>query len=361
MTLRRILESHGIEVKFENLVLTGADIASGVRVKINEKNLALALKIVESGDLASLSKEEMRLAGISGNVLIPVDFSPYSGLAAGVGLQLAAILRLDVVFMHTFATSYFGGNLAYSNVLDPGEMNVEANIAEMEADRDMQAESERLMKEFTDRIRRRQEAGELPDVKFTTTISEGIPEEVIQEYCRLTPPALVVMGTRGKNKKEEELVGSVTAEVLDSCRVPILAIPENFGKESIDDIKKVAYFCNLDQQDIISIDTLMRLFDFPQVEVTLIPVNERAGSRIREKVGSLCEYFTKNYPGARFSTAIFSEKEFREGFEDLVKDKGIEMLIVPNKKRNILSRLFNPGIAHKLLFERDMPMLALPV
>ena len=35
------------------------------------------------------------------------------------------------------------------------------------------------------------------------------------------------MGTRGKSQKDIDLIGSVTAEVIERSRVPVLAIPEN--------------------------------------------------------------------------------------------------------------------------------------
>ena len=86
-------------------------------------------------------------------------------------------------------------------------------------------------------------------------------------------------GYERKSRKEEDLVGSVTAEVMDSCRVPVFAFPENAELISLDAIKRVAYFCNLDQRDIISVDTLIgRLFEYPAIEMTVIPVNDRAGN-----------------------------------------------------------------------------------
>ena len=35
------------------------------------------------------------------------------------------------------------------------------------------------------------------------------------------------MGTRGKSQKDMDLIGSVTGEVIEVNRVPVLAIPEN--------------------------------------------------------------------------------------------------------------------------------------
>ena len=362
VTLRKILESHGSEVRFENLVISGAHIASGVRVKISETDLPLALKIIESGDLYAAAKAEMKMAGENGNILIPVDFSSYSMLACKVGFVLAERLSLHPVILHAYATPYFMGAMNYGEGIDGNlGQDVGVDFAEMQAGRDIRKEGERQMHELKKKIEQLQKEGTLPDIRFATMLNEGVPEEVILEYCRLTPPALVVMATRGKDKKEEDLVGSITAEVLDSCRVPVFAIPENCDFTSVDSFKRLAYFCNLDQHDILSVDTLMRMFGYPELDVALIPVNDRAGNKVRNKVDNLRDYFNKNYPTARFSSEVFSGKDFREDFERFVEKEGIELLIVPNKKKNVFSRLFNPGIPHKILFERDMPLLALPV
>jgi len=358
VALRKILETHGIEVRFENLVLTGVHIASGVRVKICEQDLPLALTLTESGDYFTWPSPALKVDGINGKVLIPVDFSAYSILACHVGFYLARRLNLHPVVMHAYATPYFMGAVDYGDATGSSDVD---EMAEMTADNDIRKESEKLMRDFRKKLKELQDKGEIPAVDFSVFLNEGIPEEMILEYCRLTPPALVVMATRGKDKKEEDLVGSVTAEVIDSCRVPVLAIPEDFSFSSFESLSRVAFFCNLDQHDMISMDTLMRMFDYPAVDMTLVPVNDRAGSRVGEKVDALRDYFSKNYPVARFSSRVFPARTFREEFEDYIKNDRPEMLIVPNKKKNIFSRLFNPGIPHKILFERDIPILALPV
>ncbi len=358
LALRTFLEAHAIAVRLENVDLGTSSVNSGVRVRIRKSDLPLALKLVESGDGESISRTVMKMTGVSGNLLIPVDFSQYSMLACRLAFQLARRLDLHPVLLHAFATPYFAGALPYSEDI-PGDFS--DNISSMEASADMRVEAEKMMRKFRVRVEDSIVKGDLPDVKFTSCVREGVPEDVILDYCRATPPALVVMATRGREKKEEELIGSVTAEVLDSCRVPVFTVPENCVFDSVESIVRLAYFCNLDQQDIISIDSLMRMFGYPDIRLTLIPVNPRAGSDIRKKVAALCDYLVSNYPTAKFNTAVFSEKNFRSEFERFEKDSALQMIIVPNKKKNVFSRLFNPGIAHKILFEKDMPLLALPV
>lgn len=361
MSLKRILESHGIDVIFENVEVSGSGIISGVRVKINEHDLPLALKVTESSE-CYVSREVLKFEDTEGDILIPVDFSQNSILACRIGFDLAQLLNLHPVIIHAYAAPYFGSNLMGSDLAGGGMTpDLGTEVAEMTADVDMQKESDSMMRDFRKKILDAQNAGTIANIKFATEVREGIPEDVIKEYCLQTPPVLVVMATRGKNKRNEALIGSVTAEVIDSCRVPVFVVPENCGIVSVEAVKKLVYFCNLDRRDILSVDSLMRMFDYPEADITLIPVNDKGGPDVKEKVNMLCDYFNKSYPASHFSTEVFPEKSFREDFENYITQSGVELLIVPNKKMNIFQRLVNPGIAHKLLFERDMPMLALPV
>lgn len=357
--LKKTLESHGIEVRLENIGNSGQPVEAGIRVKIPAKDLALALRVTESGDGIGFSTAERRLSGLGNNVLVPVDFSEYSDLSVTIGFALAERLGLNVTLLHTFATPYFSDG--FGNVPDMGIEQTE-EIEEIQAASAVEKESRLAMNRLRDRINNRIKAGELPEIHFSTFVEEGLPEEVILEYSRVTPPAVIVMATRGRSRKEEELIGSVTAEVLDSCRVPVFAVPEHYSFKSIADIRKLAFFCNMTQNDLLSVDTLMRMFGYPDVDITLVPAGNRISHETNGRLDVLRKYFSENYPTAGFSVGrISSGASFRSEMERLVGEKGIELLVVPNKKKNIFARLFNPGIAHKILFEKDIPILALPV
>ena len=53
LALRSLLESEGIEVVLQNVNLTDPAIASGVRVRILETDLPLALRVIENADVFS--------------------------------------------------------------------------------------------------------------------------------------------------------------------------------------------------------------------------------------------------------------------------------------------------------------------
>ena len=59
------------------------------------------------------------------------------------------------------------------------------------------------------------ENGEFPNIKYTCILRDGIPEEEILRYAKEYKPQIIIMGTRGRSQKDIDLIGSVTAEVIE--------------------------------------------------------------------------------------------------------------------------------------------------
>ena len=362
LSLKTILEGHGIEVRLQKLVLSDSPIAIGLKVQINEKDIPLALKIVESAEhIDNLSFENV-LSGKNGNILIPVDFNDYCMKACKAGFDLASRLNLQPVLLHAYPTPIFTPSFTIDDMTgQENDTSLDEEYNEIELTKDLQKQSRHKMKELVRQIQQEQQNGSIPEMEFKTLIEDGVAEDVIKNYCRMTPPALVVMLTRGKQKKGEQLIGSVTAEVLGDCKVPLFSIPENYNFTAINKVKELVFFCNMDQHDLIMVDTFMRIFEYPEVNITLIPLYDKPDKDLKTKLIHLRDYFAKMYPAATFTTAIFPQKTFMLDFNNFESQRGIEMIVVPNRRRNAIIRLLNPGIAQRLLFERDLPLLALPI
>lgn len=362
MALKKILEAHGIEVKLQKYVASGVPIAVGVRVMIHEKDLPMALKVTESIEHLNTLNLDNILTGHRGELLIPVDFNDYCMCAVKAGFDIAAHLHLQPVILHAYPTPVFSSSFSLDEASNLGiDNSLEEEFTEVELGKDLQKQGRKKMKELISRLHEEQKNGVIPDLNFKAVMEDGVAEDVIKEYCRLSPPSLLVMVTRGKEKKGEQLIGSVTAEVLDDCKVPLLSIPENCNFTLIKHLKEVIFLCNMDQHDLISVDTFMRMFDYPEVNITLIPVSEKQDKNLKNKLINLKNYFSKTYPAAHFITAVLPPKSFMADFNNYESQRGTELIVVPNRRKNAFMRLFNPGIAHRLLFERDLPLLALPI
>lgn len=353
--LKTLLESEGITVALQNVNLLQPVVSSGVRVRIKESDLPLALRIIENSEIF-LPPKRLRDAPKIDPILVPTDFSAYSVHAARLAFQLAASLKTSLVFLHSYIDPFRTGNLQLTDALSYDAIEGEDQIL-------MEKEVEQLMDEFTARFRTAIKTGELPAVKFVTEVVEGIPEESILEYAKVNHPAMIVMGTRGAGKKEKELVGSVTAEVLDSCRVPAFTIPEDTKIHSLDDIRDVVFFSNLEQEDILAMDSFYRLFPSRAFNITLvhIPSKKERATTSEKGVKKLLEYCQAHYPAYSFTIKEVQLPTIVDDFRRIAQEQPIDLIVTPNKKKNIFARLFNPSLAHKLLFHADIPMMVVPV
>ena len=342
--LKNTLEEEGIEVKLHNVNLDEKVLGSGVRVRIRERDLPLALQIIESPETTTSDQR---------CVLLPVDFGKYSLKSVKLGMEYARRSRGRVVLLHSYI------NERHTMSLPFGSDRFESPEDDF---KNIRKNARQRMDEFEQMLKEKIAAGELPKVKIETKVTEGIPEEQILHYARKYDVALIVMGTSGTNRRRQNLIGSVAGEVMDACKFPIFTVPIGMPDVGLTDITHVAFFSNLVQQDLISFDRFARLFNMRGVEITIIPVVDKKERRlVDQSLQQLVKYCRDHYPECTFKTKRIAAKTFMDSFAQFAKDENIQLIAVPNKKSSIFSRLFNPSIAHRVLFQTDTPMLVVPV
>ena len=342
--LKNTLEEEGIEVKLHNVNLDEKVLSSGVRVRIRERDLPQALQIIESPETTTSDKC---------CVLLPVDFGKYSLKSVKLGMEYARRTRGRVLLLHSYINERHTMSLPFgSDRYDSPEDEIKG----------IKKNARERMEEFTKMLNEKIAAGELPKVKIDTRVTEGIPEEQILHYAQKNDVSLIVMGTSGTNRRRQNLIGSVAGEVMDACKFPIFTVPIGMPDIGLTDITHVAFFSNLIQQDIISFDRFARLFNMRGVEVTIVPVVDKKERRlVDQSLQQLAQYCREHYPECTFKTKRIATKSFIDNVSQFIKDEGIQLIAVPNKKSSIFSRLFNPSLAHRVLFQTDTPMLVVPV
>ena len=354
--LQSVLENEGIESYIHNVNLIQPVISSGVRVRIKESDLPQALKIIESSSWLSseILHEESPASPKASHVLIPIDFSPYSLKACDFGFRVAAKMHVDVVLLHVHFTPIYIPSLQYSTD-NFGIPSIE-NAANM---RSIMETVHKEMEDLAKIIDKKIEDGIYPKVKYTCLLREGVPEEEILSYARHENPLIIVMGTRGEHEENLELIGSVTAEVIERSPVFVYAIPEQAPSKSIEDIHKVALFTSFDQRDLIAFDSLIKTFKDNQFEITFIHINSHEEKRTWNEItlAGIKEYFKKQYPQLEFDYVAVDESHLLNNIDQFIQTNKIDVICTSNYKRNIFARLFNPSMARKMLFHSNTPLL----
>ncbi len=353
LALRSLLESEGISVELNNVNLEVPGFSSGVRVRIPETDLPLALRIIENKELF------LHPTGADAKVhtvLVPVDLSENSFKAACVAANLAHTIKGKMVFLYSYIDPYIAGNVQFTD-------SFTYEVGETGAREQMVVNARKLLHNFYERVRNAMKKGHIPVVKAEQVVVEGVPEDAIVNYAKDKAPYIIVMGTRGADKKDRELIGSVTAEVLDEGRFTVLTVPEPLEIEDLRP-RNILFMGNLDQDDILAMDALYRLFGSESASVTIVHMPNRrrfTAASADKALRRLSDYCRENFSQYHFLSVPVSQSDVEKEFLALQEKNNYDLIVVPNRHRNAFSRLFNPGLAHKILFHTDIPMLILPV
>lgn len=353
--LKSILESEGINAVIHGVSIIQPSVPGNVRVRINEKDLPRALTIIEQVDFTSHveSADDLDSVKNKNEVLIPIDFSNYTMKTCEFGFNLAFDIKSDVTLFHSFYTPYYPMAVPFGD-------SFAVQTSDRDLYKDIKEKVEKQMAELIENINSKISSGELPKVKFSHSIVEGLPEEEIISYSKKNRPKAVVMGTRGSNAKDLDLIGSVTAEVIDGCRTPIFAIPENSKDIDISKIKNIAFLTNFREREFKAFDVMMNFIRPYPIAVHLAHMARKGDVWDEIKLSGTQKYLEDQYPDLDLRYKLLDrDKQLELVLEEFVAQNQIDMIAMSSSRRGLFARIFNPGIARRMLFHSDTPLLVI--
>jgi len=348
--IKNVLDENGIETEIHNINPNKPELAVGVRVKIKESDLPRALKIVEDME-RSFTDPETKDKQLT-QILIPVDFNDIVYKTIDLGFGFANEINAEVVFLYVYFTPAF--TITMNNDINT------YSISNSELIRRIINNANADIENLSTIIKARITKGEIPELPFHFELKEGVPEEEILDYCKKNNPSLVVMGSHGR-KPSEEIVGSVTAEVMESCNVPVFAVPSQMTLNSINQIKKIAFLTNFDQKDLIAIDKIISILGSRKAEIFFVHATDKNEAWDEVLLAGIKTYFSTHYPYLQTNYALIEDSDNPENIEDYLKKMDIDLLAFNTRKRRFLSRLFNPGLTYKLVQQASTPLFVMHI
>ena len=164
LALKGTLEREGIIAVLNNVNLTQPTISSGVRVRIAEKDLPLALRIIENPDIFNRDSHSFESLP---TIIVPTDFSDYSYRACLMAFDIARLYKANIIILH----SYLRADAIEK--LNSYDTDSESFYSEF----DDELEVANKMSEFSHKIVEQIKFGLIPPIKFSTKIVEGVPED----------------------------------------------------------------------------------------------------------------------------------------------------------------------------------------
>jgi nucleotide-binding universal stress UspA family protein len=347
------LEAEGIECFLSNINLVQPGIASGVKVKINEKDADTAFRIIEEmkSQFGEGKIPVIRQMQAIRRILVPVDFSENTPNICNYALGIANKLKAEVKLIY----SYFNPVISTDPFLESQSYNFQMESIMVSIEKEARVQMKELRKQIAEEI----ENEKLNQIrKVTYSLEIGIVEAVILNQIEKFKPGLVVMGAKGKGMGLSDYIGGVTKKVIDNAAVPVLAIPERSTYGGIQQVKKVLYATNFDESDYKTLRQLMTLVRPFNLKIFCVHIYSGDSDPFDQlKMEQLRTHFTEDYSDYSITCDMLMHHDTVEGLEEYIEKKDIDLIALTTRKRGIIERLFNPSLAKKMLYHTNIPLL----
>ncbi len=350
--LRTRLEAEGIKCYLKNVNLIYSSISGGVKVRVNSNDLERALRIVEkvSEQFRHEEKEtdETDYKNVQ-KIFVPIDFSDYSVNACRYAIGLAERLNAEIKLLHV----YYNPIINSMPLTDTYYYQVNMD----EIIREIEVRAKENMESFYNDLMEKIERDNIEGVKIDYELISGIASDEIISKSEEYQPEVIIIGTRGQGERENDLIGSVTAKIIENAQRPVLVIPEDSIYQGIATIN-IMYTTDFDESDYKAIKKLMSIvapFDIRLYCVHIGTTDSNVWDKV--KMDNLKTKLKEQYGDYEVECSIIEEEDFLKGIQEFVRKKNIDIISMVTHKRGVISKLFNPSKARKILFRTNIPFL----
>ena len=267
-----------------------------------------------------------------GNIIIPFDMSETAFKAVRVGFNLAHKIGKEIVFLHVLKES--------QSEFDPEK--IKTTIEKLNP---------------------------VPNkVSYRIVVKKGVPETKIAQYAEKQQAFLIVMCTRTNEKKIQDLIGSVTSEVMRITERPVLAIPESFLSDDVTTLNKIAYASSLkSMHDLEHIDLLSTIFPIDNKSLEIIHSVKESENIAPD--GQYVNTLVEAYPSVKISSKalVYDEQSSAStAISEYITNSDVELIVIKKHHRRAFLPLLSTQFALKVLFrsereEKNIPIIQLPV
>ena len=205
-------------------------------------------------------------------------------------------------------------------------------------------------------------------VSYRIVVKKGVPETKIAQYAEKQQAFLIVMCTRTNEKKIQDLIGSVTSEVMRITEIPVLAIPESFASDDVTSLTKIAYASSLKStHDLEHIDLLSTIFPIDNKSLEIIHSVKPTDNISAD--GAYVNKLIEAYPSVNISSKALvydNQSSASTAITEYITNSEAELIVIKKHHRRALLPLLSTQFALKVMFrtereEKNIPIIQLPV
>jgi len=273
-------------------------------------------------------------------ILIPTDFSENAMNAIRYTMELFKYDRSEFIVMHTYADEVY----EYTKELS-------RDLFEKYKEKVMQRTDKALKKIVAKMLERSPN----PRHKYEYRSVFGSLVDVANDLADKENIGIIVMGTKGKTDDRDITFGSQTLQVIKYVKCPVLAVPQGYENEKIDNILfPTDYFIPYKRRELKLVSTIARNFG-AQLNFLHISKSEKLFHRQMDNKNFLDYCMEQNQC---VHTNIIGD-DLTSTINNHIEEFSIDILVMVNSRHSYMESLLNRSTIEKIGLHVKIPFLIL--
>ena len=275
-------------------------------------------------------------------IVIPTDLSERSEKSIRYGILMAKQLGKEVEVLHVIDSFDFGVNFL---VNENNATVVSAEIMERK-----RAEAERLYNNVLNNLKRTNE--ELPPIRLNMAF--GFIADKISESVQNPDTFLVILSDKTQAESNYRDINKNQNEIIKRSNCPVLIIPNGVFRE---EIKKVVYATNYQEQDISNIIDLIEIIKYFDAELEVVHISEQYDfdAKLREAGMKALLLEQTHYEKLSVRTVVYSDMVY--GIDDFANETNANMIVLLRESKSLFKAIFGTNNAKKIIYKTNLPVL----
>jgi nucleotide-binding universal stress UspA family protein len=274
-------------------------------------------------------------------ILVPTDFSKPAEWATETAIQIAKKAKAQIVLLHIVEQP------------TSESFNVGAQVSVGEGWED---------KLFTMKLieRNRQQLDQIAQtiaehgIGVTCELKLGNPFHGIKTVITEHEVDLVVMGTSGRSKIEEMIIGSNTERVVRSAKCPVLTVHEQPSGEAF---KNIVYATSLNQNEKAFAEVVKNAQEMFAATVHLVRINTPMNFQPDHLSLRVMRDFAKKLKLQDYTMNVFSDRSEEEGIIHFASTINADLIAMATHGRTGFAHVLVGSIAEDVVNHARRPVL----
>lgn len=274
-------------------------------------------------------------------ILVPTDFSKPAQIAVDVAADIAKKSNAELVLLHVVEEAT-GDSLTIDGEVSTGT-DWEDRIFTM-----------RLIERGKKQLAKMVEDAKLTGVKVRQELRLGTPFHGMRTIITDQKVDLVVMGTAGKTKLEEMIIGSNTEKVVRHANCPVLTVHKKPAKS---DFKNIVYATSMSKDEELFSRIVRRTQQLYDATVHLVRINTPGNFQRDTVVKKYMQDFAKKLQLKNFTINVFNDLTEEEGIVYFADSINADMIAMATHGRTGFAHVLAGSIAEDVVSHSKRPVL----